>query len=104
MIDNAITFIQDNARPVLLAAIFIVWGVGLTIFYSERAKYRARLASPDPGRFWRLSDHLGMLGSWLFLVLPLGATVIFLYLLSDPVGVSTRLWGMLEGLLGGLSS
>ena len=95
MTASAIPFIQDNARPVILAAIIIVWAMSLAMFYSERAKYQKRLASPDPGRLWRLSDHLGMLGSWLFLVLPLGATVFFLYLLSDPVGVSTRLWGML---------
>lgn len=95
MIENAITFIQSHAQLVVLAACLIIWGVGLTLFYAERAKYRARLNSPDPGRFWRLSDRLGMLGSWLFLLFPIAATVLLFYIFSDPAGVSTRLWGML---------
>lgn len=95
MIESAITFIQGNARSTILAAVLIIWGPGLTMFYAERAKYRKRLAEPNPGRLWRLSDHLGMLGSWLFLLLPLAATVFFAAMLADPVGFSTRIWEML---------
>lgn len=95
MTQSAITFIQDNARPAILAAVLIIWGMGLTMFYYERGKYGRRLAEPDPGRFWRLSDHLGMLGSWLFILLPIAATVFFGAMLVDPVGFSTWVWGLL---------